>query len=122
MMCIVGANSIESVDLSEKNKKHLKSLFSISNQRSRIGNNNISPFIYADKRNVYTSFTIINGEILRIALEGIYVGKEKISSKVVGGFIIEDNEEIIEYFCNLFLYTSGQSRKIESFNEVIKTI
>lgn len=122
MMCIIGANTIKSANLADKYKEHLKSLFVISNQFKRDSMNNISPFIYADKRTIYTSFTIIDGEILRIALEGIYVGEDKISSKVIGGFIIEDNEEIINYFRNLFLHTAGQSRVFESFDEISDAI
>lgn len=120
MMSIVSANSIKSANLADKYNVHLKNLYSIANQNN--ASERIRPFIHADKRTIYTSFTIIDGEILRIPLEGIYMGDKEISSKVVGGFIIEDNEEIISYFRNMFLHTAQQSmvyNSIEAMNRAI---
>ena len=120
MMCIVAATSIESASLTDRYKVHLEKLYSIADKNNAI--ERISPFIHADKRAIYTSFTIIDGEVLRIVLEGIYVGDAKISSKVVSGFIIEDNEEIISYFRNLFLYIAQQSRAYNSIDDVNRAL
>jgi hypothetical protein len=120
MMCIVAASSIKSANLADKYKVHLEKLYSIAHQNNAL--ERIRPFIHADKRTIYTSFTIVDGEILRIVLEGIYMGDEEISSKVVGGFIIEDNEEIISYFRNLFLHTAQQSMAFNSIEDVNRAL
>ena len=50
------------------------------------------------------------------------MGDTEISSKVVGEFIIEDYEDIIRYFRNMFLHTAQQSmvyNSIEAINRAI---
>jgi len=116
MSCIAGCNSIQGAELSEKFKIHLDNLFAISNDKKMLGR--ILPLSFADTRTIYMSFTIVDASILRIAIEGIYLGNDGPSSRVVGGFIIKDNEEIVAYFRSLFLHMQKQSYAFTSVEDI----
>lgn len=121
MSCIICSESIKGAILSEKYANHLHKLFSLAS--ACVAPDKIQPFIHADKRIVYASFTIIDASILRISLEGIYRESDGPSSKVIGGFIIKDNNEIIEHFRSLYYHTLRQSisyNSVEEVNEAIK--
>ncbi len=116
MSCIVGCDSISGAELSDNFKKHLENLFNIVNDKKVLAR--ILPLAYADKRTLYLSFTIVDAIILRIAIEGIYLGNDGPSSRVIGGFIIKDNEEIVAHFRSLYLYMEKQSYSFSSIEEI----
>ena len=69
---------------------------------------------------MYLSFTIIDASILRISIEGFLNEKGSLSSKVIGGFIIKNNDEIIEYFRNIYLDMEKLSFHYKSTEEILE--
>ncbi|MCI5157399.1 MAG: hypothetical protein D3906_02985 [Candidatus Electrothrix sp. AUS1_2] len=119
MSCIVAAEKITSAKLAGKYEEHLSRLFEISDRREK---NQIQPFNHADARILYVSFTIVDGSVLRLAIEGIHRSNDGPSSKVVGGFIIKDNTEIIERFRSLYYHTLRQSVVFKDLNSIKQAI
>ncbi len=125
LSCIISASDLRESILSERYQEHLNILFSILQNRD--DNSGITPFAFADKnkRPLYFSFTIIDNNILRIPLRGIVDTQEEKKfrpSKIVGGLIIKNNEEIITHFRNKFKNTEQIATKFISVDEILDAI
>ena len=114
---IVGCDNLKDITLSDRYKKHLDFLFKISKNNAEV---KIEPFLFRKERIMYLSFTIIDASILRISIEGFLNEKGSLSSKVIGGFIIKNNDEIIEYFRNIYLDMEKLSFHYKSTEEILE--
>ena len=119
---MAGANTLNQASLSEHYVEHLDKLFEFKKSPSFEGK--ISPLAFVDKsqRVSYLSFTIVDKSVLRIAIEGIYLGQDGPSSKVTGGFIIRDNKKIVDHFRELFLNMERLSDKFPDMDELNKRL
>ena len=99
-ICMLGVDADIPIEPSDKFRSHL----SVLNAMKTTANEEyLKPMQLINDRPFFFSFTIIDAEYLRISLEGIYEGTDGVNSKVVGGFIIKDNEEIVRKFRDEFI-------------------
>jgi len=110
-ICMIGVDNSVPITLSDKFKAHLAKIKTIGTEEN---SQRFMPLQWVAERPFYFSFTIVDGIYLRIALEGIYKGVGGVKSRVVGGFIIKDNEEITKRFRDEFIAISRISVDVSS--------